>query len=181
VRHRAGAHMVYGGGVVSTAYMRRCQAKNISRPGECACEPVSVCTRATSSARTATAVRSMTRGRLYSGDTLVQRLPQDREHIRSRTHGRAQRRETSETMTSCRRSDPMNLLWNGSPPPSHLRRCHPRPWTCGTWYRWHPRPLRVHQTPYSRCFPIIIAVPIGTGGRLSIPFRPFRTVCTTAV
>jgi hypothetical protein len=44
-------------------------------------EPVAVGTRATSSARTATAVRVMTCGRLYAEDTLLERLAHDLEDV----------------------------------------------------------------------------------------------------
>jgi hypothetical protein len=44
-------------------------------------EPVAVGTRATSSARTATAVRVMPCGRLYAEDTLLERLAHDLEHV----------------------------------------------------------------------------------------------------
>jgi hypothetical protein len=45
------------------------------------CEPVAVCTRAASSARTASPVRSRTCGRLYAGDAVLERLAQDLEDL----------------------------------------------------------------------------------------------------
>ena len=66
-----------GGWLVCTPCMMRCQAKSINCLGEPACEPVAIYTRATRSARTTSAARSMMCGRLYLCDALRERLAQD--------------------------------------------------------------------------------------------------------
>jgi hypothetical protein len=72
---------VYGGWIVCTPGETRCQAKIISGLGERSHEPGAVCIRAISAARTASAARSMTCGRLYFCNALLERLSQHFEHV----------------------------------------------------------------------------------------------------
>jgi hypothetical protein len=78
---QAGSGSVYGGWIVCTPGEARCQAKSISGLGERSHEPGAVCIRAISAARTASAARSMTCGRWYVCDALLEGLAQDLEDM----------------------------------------------------------------------------------------------------